>query len=1508
MRTKRFLSIVLTFAMLVGMFPGTSLTTYAEGNTTEITPTNTSGTMNITLTIAAHVHDDITFKAWTATDSMPTEAGNYYLANDVTIGSTWNVPTGTTNLCLNGHAIKSTGDHRMMEVGAGVTLSLYDEGAGVHKYTLNGDGLAVVDDNATGENVKTFEGGYLTGAYASNLTGACVLVKDGGIFNMHGGTMIGNYAAKYAFGGAVSVQASRFEMTGGKMIGNVSMHGAVDTRGYGDGFIMKGGEISYNTASNQGGAVCMGGGGIATISGGKITNNIALGNPDGGSESGGIVFRSGASALNISGNPIIKDNVGGDVYLWSGKKINVVGELTNEASIGITIKPATGTSGYASGVFTNSSDTSFNILGAFFSNSQDYAVGKNADGQLFLGAPVSLTYDGNGATGGNVPVDGNSPYASGSTVTVLGNTGNLVKEGYAFNGWNTKADGTGVAYAAESTITISADVTLYAQWLNHAHTWTYQADGATITATCVGTGTCDVAEGLSLTISAPTHLTYDGNAKAASLSTGYNTAAFPDEYVIKYYQGTTEIAAADVKNAGDYTAKVTVGTGTGAATASVGFTIAKAPGAAATPAYVAMWAAQEGIMIVSCVDETWNIVYGQEYVLAEKGTAPNWANARELDESGAIVYTDIEPATEYVIYARVKEAANTLAGEYVTTNYVTSLRSISIVGDSGFVGATCTVIPEPEDAMGLTYQWYHANYDEETGSITRGEAVTGAAGPSFTTTVDDIGKYFIVAISKGGMELNDTYIGPIDYGVVEFDAMGGSEIASQTGTVYGDKVTKPTDPTRNGYNFVGWYSYYDGETYSEEWNFESDVLEYAYLVLYAKWEEKQPAAVTTAPVAGDLTYNGTAQALVSAGSSGEGTMQYALGENATTAPEASAFTETIPAETGAGTYYVWYKVKGDDRHLDCAAVCVTVEIKKKAIVISGITAADKVYDGTASATVNTTNAIFGGIVTGDVLTISVSGTFENANVGNAKTVNLTGLTLGGASIANYELANSGQQTTTTATISRKAVTITAANQTVDLNGSIETGAGQATLANAVTGHVLTAITLTADTTNATTNGVIVASAATIQNGSVDVTANYDITYVNGVLTVLPAVITGVSAANVTVTYDGEGHGITVTGMPEGTTVTFGTSEAAVTQAASPTFVNAADEPYVIYYQVSGPNYVTYSSSATVKINRREVVVSGIRAEDKDYDGNTEATLDFRHVSFANLVNSDAGKLGVTATGNFEDAEIGKGKAVLITGLTLTGEAAGNYVLAAAGQQTMANADVSHMTTVNAAERLIVKIKDFEGEISNVSGLDLTLATSLLTSAELMAYEGGSNIVLELEIMEAGSLLTGEVAEHVTNAVYEQKHTDIDGAQYLDISLYKTVGEGTKTKVTDLGGKTLSITISVPEYLRETRWNYLKIFYIVREHDGVAKLLYSNSGNELTFESDLFSVFALAYKTSKITFYDTTVTETGVGVSPKTYEESVESRVVIFLGILFGMAAMAMGAYQFRRRRKAAECK
>jgi len=80
-----------------------------------------------------------------------------------------------------------------------------------------------------------------------------------------------------------------------------------------------------------------------------------------------------------------------------------------------------------------------------------------------------VTYDGNGSTGGTVPVDSWSPYEYGATVTVLGNTGNLIKtqDGISllFTGWNTATDGSGTGYIEADTFNIeSANVTLYAQW------------------------------------------------------------------------------------------------------------------------------------------------------------------------------------------------------------------------------------------------------------------------------------------------------------------------------------------------------------------------------------------------------------------------------------------------------------------------------------------------------------------------------------------------------------------------------------------------------------------------------------------------------------------------------------------------------------------------------------------------------------------------------------------------------------------------------------------------------------------------------------------------------------------------------------------------------------------------------------------------------------------------------------------------------------------------------------
>ena len=76
-----------------------------------------------------------------------------------------------------------------------------------------------------------------------------------------------------------------------------------------------------------------------------------------------------------------------------------------------------------------------------------------------------MTAQGAGTISGSVPTDSSS-YGSGASVTVLGNTGNLALANHSFNGWNTEPDGSGTSRAVGSTFAISANTTLYAQWLD----------------------------------------------------------------------------------------------------------------------------------------------------------------------------------------------------------------------------------------------------------------------------------------------------------------------------------------------------------------------------------------------------------------------------------------------------------------------------------------------------------------------------------------------------------------------------------------------------------------------------------------------------------------------------------------------------------------------------------------------------------------------------------------------------------------------------------------------------------------------------------------------------------------------------------------------------------------------------------------------------------------------------------------------------------------------------------
>lgn len=93
------------------------------------------------------------------------------------------------------------------------------------------------------------------------------------------------------------------------------------------------------------------------------------------------------------------------------------------------------------------------------------------------------------------------------------------------------------------------------------------------------------------------------------------------------------------------------------------------------------------------------------------------------------------------------------------------------------------------------------------------------------------------------------------------------------------------------------------------------------------FEIAKAASSCTAPAANTLTYNGTAQTLLTPGTATGGEMRYSLTEN-------GAYSAAIPTGKNAGGYTVYYKVAGDANHNDTVPQSVTVTIGKAAVTVT----------------------------------------------------------------------------------------------------------------------------------------------------------------------------------------------------------------------------------------------------------------------------------------------------------------------------------------------------------------------------------------------------------------------------------------------------------------------------------------------------------------------------------------------------------------------------------------------
>ena len=514
----------------------------------------------------------------------------------------------------------------------------------------------------------------------------------------------------------------------------------------------------------------------------------------------------------------------------------------------------------------------------------------------------------------------------------------------------------------------------------------------------------------------------------------------------------------------------------------------------------------------------------------------------------------------------------------------------------------------------------------------------------------------------------------------EYDALVGAKFTtrqkltasmvslSATSFVYNGKDQQPRISVRGLVEGKDYIVTFKGTSWSDVGTYSVDI------VGRSTWIEtisrtytitKAPSVVTEDPEALTLTYVGEPQTLITAGDCTGGTLLYSLnGEN---------YQADLPKAVDAGSYTVYYKVQGDSNHIDSEVKSVTVSIDKKEITVSGIAAMDKVYDMTTAATLNYDAVVFGGLVEGDALTVTAKGTFADANAGKDKQVTISELKLDGQSIANYQLAAEGQQTTGKATITEKVVD----NPAVELSESSFVYDGNAKTPSVVVKDGETVIPATEYAVDYEDNVNVGAAKVIIKdveggNYTMSGQATFSIEKAGSDIAAAPVALE--------LFYTGEPQTLITAGDAIGGTLLYSV-DGENYLADLPTGITAGS--YTVYYKVEGDGNHADSEvkTVTVVIDKKEVAVSGIAAVDKVYDGTTAATLNYDAVVFEGLVQGDV--LTVTAKGIFVDANAGKDKQVTISELELDGQSIGNYQLAAEGQQTIATATISKAACVVA---------------------------------------------------------------------------------------------------------------------------------------------------------------------------------------------------------------------------------
>ncbi|MGK0247589.1 MAG: hypothetical protein ACI910_000313, partial [Oleispira sp.] len=391
------------------------------------------------------------------------------------------------------------------------------------------------------------------------------------------------------------------------------------------------------------------------------------------------------------------------------------------------------------------------------------------------------------------------------------------------------------------------------------------------------------------------------------------------------------------------------------------------------------------------------------------------------------------------------------------------------------------------------------------------------------------------------------------------------------------------------------------------------------------------------------------------------------------------------------------------------------EITARGVTIKGMAANNKTYDGNTDARL--TGGLLNTGIEGETLTfIGQSGTFVDKNAANGIVVNVTGIELvgngadGAGNVNNYHLE--AQPTVAAANITKQVLTAKIAAQNKVYDG--ETNAiAEFTVVDGLVGNETVTATgvATFNTKDVTTANVVKAESIELADGENGwLASNYslvldDVQTDNAEITARGVTIKGMAANNKT--YDGNTNatlkGGFLQGVIEGEAITFtGQSGTFADKNAANGIAVSANISLEGTGSVLASNYsLTQPTLAVANITKKAVTIKGMAANNKTYDGNTNATL---KGGFLQGVIDGEELTFTRGSGTFEYKNAANGIAVSADNATLQGTGsvlATNYSLT---QPTVAVANITQKAVTITGMAAINKTYDGNAQASLTGGL------------------------------------------------------------------------------------------------------------------------------------------------------------------------------------------------------------